>query len=98
MDTNSTFEAVRFAADTRRPKGVIKLQHIAAQGRQRWFRFVVAGTAITLVSQGALRVLLGVLPVIAATLLRKLLCAGCGYLTSARAVYSCSGIPQGYMT
>ena len=69
---------------------------MAALARQRWFRFVVAGTANTLVSQGALLVLLGVLPVIAATLLSQLLHAGCGYLTSARAVFGCSGSPLRY--
>lgn len=72
---------------------VNKLQHIAALARQRWFRFLVAGTANTLVSQG---VLLGVLPVIAATLLSQLLHAGCAYLTSARAVFGCSGSPLRY--
>ncbi len=75
---------------------MIKLQHIAALARQRWFLFVVAGTANTLVSQGVLPVLLGVLPVITATLLSQLLHAGCGYLTSARAVFGCSGSPQRY--
>ncbi|WP_231856332.1 GtrA family protein [Synechococcus sp. MIT S9508] len=73
------------------------MQHIAALGRQRRFRFVVAGTANTLVSQGALLVLLGALPVISATLLSQLLHAGCSYLTSARAVFGCSGSPQLYV-
>lgn len=58
---------------------------------------MLTGTANTLVSQTALILLLGVLPVIATTLLSQLLHAGCGYLTSARSVFGCSGSPQRYV-
>ncbi len=57
---------------------------------------MLTGTGNTLLSQGALLLLLGVLPVLVATLLSQLLHAGCGYLTSSRAVFGCNGSPWRY--
>lgn len=63
---------------------------------QRWFRFVVAGTGNTLLSQALLVLLLGVIPVAAATLVSQMVHACCGYLTSAKAVFKRVGTPWRY--
>ena len=63
---------------------------------QRWFRFVVAGAGNTLLSQALLVLLLGVIPVGAATLVSQVLHACCGYLTSAKAVFKRVGSPWRY--
>lgn len=63
---------------------------------QRWFRFALAGTGNTLVSQALLLLLLGVIPVAAATLVSQIVHACCGYLTSAKAVFGRAGSPWRY--
>jgi hypothetical protein len=63
---------------------------------QPWLRFLVAGAGTTLISQGLLIVLLNVAPVAAAAFLSQLTHATCGYFTSAKAVFGCSGSPWRY--
>ena len=63
---------------------------------QRWFRFALAGTGNTLLSQALLVLLLGVIPVGAATLVSQVVHACCGYLTSAKAVFGRAGSPWRY--
>ena len=63
---------------------------------QRWFRFALAGAGNTLLSQALLVLLLGVIPVGAATLVSQVVHACCGYLTSAKAVFGRAGSPWRY--
>ena len=63
---------------------------------QRWFRFALAGAGNTLLSQALLVLLLGVIPVGAATLVSQVLHACCGYLTSAKVVFGRAGSPWRY--
>ncbi len=63
---------------------------------QSWLRFLVAGAGTTLISQGLLIALLNVAPVAAAAFLSQLAHATCGYFTSTKAVFGCSGSPWRY--
>jgi len=65
---------------------------------QPWLRFLVAGASTTVMSQGLLILLLNVAPVAAAAFLSQLAHATCGYFTSAKAVFGCSGSPWRYGT
>ncbi len=64
--------------------------------KTRWFRFLLAGGTNTVISQSVLLLLLGWMPVAAATLLSQLVHGCCGYATSARAVFGCQGSPWRY--
>lgn len=65
---------------------------------QTWLRFLAAGAGTTLMSQVLLILLLNVAPVAAAAFLSQLAHATCGYFTSAKAVFRCSGSPWRYGT
>jgi len=63
---------------------------------RRWLRFLLAGAGNTLISQGALVLLLGWWPVGSATLASQGLHAFCGYCSSRLGVFQRQGKPWAY--